>query len=126
MSSVWAHGAVAGGRDGSPTAELEGVLVELMYGDVAEKPSLRSAVEGCEVVFHLAGIRRAPSRELFFRVNAEGTRNLCEAMGQAKQRQRLVLCSSPGAPAPSNRSKIPSPNPPDARQGGSRSRRGVC
>src|SRR5713226_9306562 len=65
-------------RKTSATAELEGLPVELMYGDVVDERSLRSAVEGCEVVFHLAGIRRAPSRELFFRVNTaarqEGSR----------------------------------------------------
>src|SRR5712692_4113210 len=90
--------------------------LEIHLGDVTDPPSLARAFQGVDVVFHLAGIRRAPSRELFFRVNAEGTRNLCEAMSQAKQRQRLVLCSSPGAPAPSKRCKIPSPNRSDARQ----------
>jgi nucleoside-diphosphate-sugar epimerase len=89
-------------RKTSTTAGLEGLPVELMYGDVVDERSLRSAVEGCDVVFHLAGIRRAPSRELFFRVNAEGTRNLCEAMSGAKQRQRLVLCSSLAASGPSS------------------------
>jgi nucleoside-diphosphate-sugar epimerase len=72
-----------------------------MYGDVAQPNSLRQAVEGCELVFHLAGIRRAPSRELFFRVNAEGTRHLSEAMAQSGRTQRLILCSSLAASGPS-------------------------
>jgi nucleoside-diphosphate-sugar epimerase len=88
-------------RKTSATPDLTGLPVELMYGDVVNPVSLRSAVEDCEVVFHLAGIRRAPSRELFFRVNAEGTRNLCQAMSETKQRQRLVLCSSLAASGPS-------------------------
>jgi nucleoside-diphosphate-sugar epimerase len=88
-------------RKTSVTSELEGLPVELVYGDVVDPPSLRPAVEGREVVFHLAGIRRAPSRELFFRVNAEGTRNLCQAMSRANQRPRLVLCSSLAASGPS-------------------------
>lgn len=65
-------------RKTSANAELEGLPIQLMYGDVVDPGALGSAVEGCDVVFHLAGIRRAPSRELFFRVNAEGTRNVCE------------------------------------------------
>ncbi len=37
-------------RKTSATAELEGLPVELMYGDVVDERSLRWAVEGCEVV----------------------------------------------------------------------------
>lgn len=86
----------------SSSAALAGLPVDIMYGDVVDGASLRPAVEGCEVVFHLAGIRRAPSRELFFRVNAEGTRALCEAMSASKPRRRLVLCSSLAASGPSS------------------------
>jgi len=89
-------------RRSSGTAELAGLPVEMVYGDVADGEGLRSAVQGCEVVFHLAGIRRAPSRALFFQVNAEGTRSLCQAMADAKARQRLVLCSSLAASGPSS------------------------
>ncbi len=88
-------------RKTSAAGDVAGLPVELMYGDVVNAQSLRPAVEGRQVVFHLAGIRRAPSRESFFRVNAEGTRNLCQAMSEAKQRQRLVLCSSLAASGPS-------------------------
>ncbi len=82
--------------------ELRALPVELMYGDVVDPEALRPAVEDCEVVFHLAGIRRAPSRELFFRVNADGTRNVCEALVRSRQRRRLVLCSSLAASGPSS------------------------
>src|SRR5262249_43846329 len=81
-------------RRTSDLAELSGLPVDLMYGDVVDRPSLRSAIEDCEVVFHLAGIRRAPSREHFFRVDAQGTSNLCEAMSQRNGGRRLVLCRS--------------------------------
>ncbi len=89
-------------RRTSDLAELSGLPVDLMYGDVVDLPSLRLAIESCEVVFHLAGVRRAPSRENFFRVNAQGTGNLCEAISQANGRRRLVLCSSLAASGPSS------------------------
>jgi dihydroflavonol-4-reductase len=89
-------------RRTSGAAGLAGLPVELMYGDVVDAQALRAAIEDCQVVFHLAGIRRAPSREVFFRVNAEGTRNLCRAMSNAKERPRLVLCSSLAASGPSS------------------------
>jgi dihydroflavonol-4-reductase len=53
-----------------------------------------------DVVFHLAGIRRASTREAFMAVNAEGTRQVCEAMVKAGAR-RLVLASSLAASGPS-------------------------
>jgi nucleoside-diphosphate-sugar epimerase len=83
---------------------LEGLAVEFLEGDVTDFPSLRAAARGSEIVFHLAGIRRAPSRKQFFRVNAEGTRNLCEAMLEARAR-RLVLCGSLAAAGPSTPSQ---------------------
>jgi dihydroflavonol-4-reductase len=62
-------------------------------GDVTAPASLLKAVEGVDVVFHLAGIRRSAVREDFMRVNAEGTRYVAEAMGKAGAR-RLVLAGS--------------------------------
>jgi nucleoside-diphosphate-sugar epimerase len=79
---------------------LDGIAVEKISGDVTDPTSLKAAVAGRDVVFHLAGIRRAPQRDAFFRVNAEGTRHVCEAMVAAGAR-RLVLCSSLAASGPS-------------------------
>jgi len=87
-------------REGSDLSGLEGLAVEKAYGDVTQPSSLPKAVEGMDVVFHLAGIRRAPTRERYFAVNAESTRLVAEAMKQAGAR-RLVLCSSLGAVGPS-------------------------
>ena len=87
-------------RRSSDLSQLAGLPVELMYGDVVAPDSLPAAVKECDVVFHLAGIRRAPSRELFWQVNAEGTRHLCQAMANSG-RGRLVLCSSLAACGPS-------------------------
>ena len=64
------------------------------------RSSVQRAVEGVEVVFHLAGLRRAPERSAFFRVNAEGTRTVCDAMLRAGAR-RLVLAGSLAAVGPS-------------------------
>lgn len=87
-------------RRGADLSLLEGLDVELVEGDVTSPPSLKRAVDGIDVAFHLAGIRRAAAREEFFRVNAEGTRHLCEAMVAAGNRPRLVLVSSLAAVGP--------------------------
>lgn len=87
-------------REGADTRNLEGAAFEKARGDVTRSEGLARACDGAEVVFHLAGIRSAPSREAFFEVNAEGTRRVCEAMVEAGAR-RLVLASSLAASGPS-------------------------
>jgi len=77
-----------------------GNAVEWVRGDVTEPDSLAAAMTGIEVVFHLAGIRRAPTRSTFFQVNAEGTRNVCDASWRSGVR-RLVLAGSLAAVGPS-------------------------
>ncbi len=80
---------------------LSGLPVEIVRADVTRGEGLEGALEGCDAVVHLAGIRRAPEREAFFRVNAEGTRTVCEAILRAGGRARLVLAGSVAATGPS-------------------------
>ena len=88
-------------RRGSGADALRGLSVETVEGDVTDPASLDPAMKDVEIVFHLAGIRRAPVRRTFLEVNAEGTRNVCEAMLRAGAR-RLVLAGSLAASGPSS------------------------
>jgi dihydroflavonol-4-reductase len=85
---------------GEPPPSAGGSSVEWVRGDVTDPTSLKPALSGVQVVFHLAGIRRAPVREAFFRVNAEGTRQVCDASWRSGVR-RLVLVGSLAATGPS-------------------------
>jgi nucleoside-diphosphate-sugar epimerase len=87
-------------RPGADDRGLAGLPVDRFPGDVTEPASLEAASRGVEVVFHLAGIRRAPVRDLFQQVNVEGTRHACEAAVKGGAR-RLVLCGSLAASGPS-------------------------
>ncbi|MHB8873518.1 MAG: NAD-dependent epimerase/dehydratase family protein [Myxococcaceae bacterium] len=89
-------------RKGSDTWGLDGLKVEVIQGDVTDAQTLLPAMKGIDVVFHLAGVRRAPGREAFFEVNSEGTRNVCDAMAASGEPKRLVLCGSLAASGPSN------------------------
>ena len=81
---------------------LSGLAIEEVRGDVTDPATLPDAVRGCDVVLHLAGIRRAPRREDFSRVNVEGTRNLLEACAaHAPELSRFVLAGSLAASGPS-------------------------
>jgi len=89
-------------RRGSPRGALEGLGVEEAVGDVTDPASLEPAVEGCQLVFHLAGVRRSAERAEFMRVNAEGTRHLLEAcLARAPGLSRFVLAGSIAAAGPS-------------------------
>jgi nucleoside-diphosphate-sugar epimerase len=83
----------------SPAELPEGV--DFVLGDVNDAAALARAVREARVVYHLAGIRRTPHRRDFFRVNAEGTRSVCEALCARGGRARLVLCGSLSALGPS-------------------------
>jgi nucleoside-diphosphate-sugar epimerase len=86
-------------RDGSDTSLLKGVEHTIVTGDVTEPETLPSALEGVDVCYHLAGIRRGTSRDAFVVVNTEGTRHVADAMVKTGAR-RLVFCSSLAAAGP--------------------------
>jgi dihydroflavonol-4-reductase len=80
------------GEDASP---LAGLAVDTVEGDVLDPASLRAALDGIEVVYHLAGvISIMPGRNsLVHRINVEGTRNVIEAVCEMGVR-RLIYTSS--------------------------------
>ena len=81
-------------RDRRRGERLEREGCELVEGDVTNAPSLRAAVEGCDVVVHLVAIRQG-RREQFERVMSQGTRDLVEAARETGVR-RFVLMSALG------------------------------
>jgi nucleoside-diphosphate-sugar epimerase len=81
---------------------MAGLGVELMRGDVTDRRSLDEAVQGVDVVYHLAGRTLALSSEELHLVNAEGTRNLAAACASRTSPPILVFVSSLAAAGPSN------------------------
>ena len=89
-------------RPGADAPGLAGPGVEVVAGDVTDPASLPRAVAGAELVFHLAGVRRAPLPSEFRRVNVEGTRAVIAACrAHAPELRRLVLAGSIAAAGPS-------------------------
>ncbi len=89
-----------------PLGAAGGLGVEEARGDVTDPAVLSRAVEGCDWVFHLAGVRRAVERQEFFAVNAGATRRLLEACLAASPRpRRFVLAGSLAAAGPSREGK---------------------
>jgi dihydroflavonol-4-reductase len=85
-------------RASSPTRNIDGLPAERVVGDLREPASLRTAIAGCDVVFHVAAdyrlwTRDAADMQSMYRTNVEGTRALIDAARQAGVR-RIVYCSS--------------------------------
>jgi len=68
-------------RAGSDQQNLAGLDVERHEGDLTQASSLNRALEGCQVLFHVAADYRlwVPNPELMYRTNVEATRALMRA-----------------------------------------------
>jgi dihydroflavonol-4-reductase len=94
------HEVVAMARQGSDTRLLERLGVEIRRADLGDIASLQSAVKGTDAVVHLAAYYTfSGKKEMYQKVNVQGTKNLLEAMVKADVR-RIVYCSSTEAMGP--------------------------
>jgi dihydroflavonol-4-reductase len=85
-------------REGSRTANIDGLPVEIARGDVGDEGSLRRSVKGCGRVYHLAALYAnwVSDPSLMYRVNVDGTRNVLQACREGEV-ERVVHCSSVAA-----------------------------
>ena len=68
--------------------------VELVQGDITEPATLQSALPGCDVVYHVAGLTKATSESAFFAVNGVGTKNVATACAERQSPPLLVVIST--------------------------------
>ncbi len=79
--------------------------IRIIAGDLDDIVALAKAVEGQEVIYHVAGVISALSESEFMAANRNGTRNLVEAAKISGNRPRFVLVSSMAAGGPSPRGR---------------------
>jgi dihydroflavonol-4-reductase len=87
-----------------PTSRTDGLGklgVALVRGDLETGEGLDRALEGVELVHHLAGVTKAKDEAGYQRGNAEGTRLLAQAVSRRGTPPRMVVCSSLAAAGPS-------------------------
>src|SRR5437899_5218285 len=82
-------------RKSSRRDNIACLRAELATGDLCDAASLRTAMSGCEFVFHVAADYRLWVRdpEQMYQANVEGTKAILEAARQTGIR-RVVYCSS--------------------------------
>jgi dihydroflavonol-4-reductase len=80
--------------------ELTALGVEVRHGDVLDAASVRAAAEGCETLYHCAGLvsRQPEDAEELYRVHVDGTKITLDA-ARAAGIKRVVLASTSGVVA---------------------------
>ena len=80
---------------GEDSHSLDGLDIERVEGDILDRESLRKAMQGVDVVFHLAALVSITEDQasLLEAVNVEGTRNVIEA-AKAQGVKKMVYTSS--------------------------------
>ena len=84
-------------RKNSNRQALEKLDLEFIEGDLADPASLKGKVKDIDILFHVAALYRQEgvSKELFTKVNLEGTRAILDEAVAAKVK-RFVHCSTVG------------------------------
>ena len=91
------HEVTALVRNGSDTANLQGLDVTILRGDLHDQPQLEQGMSGCDWAFHAAADYRlwCPEPQAMYHANVDGTRTLLTA-ALAAGVARVVYTSSVG------------------------------
>ncbi len=90
-----AHDVRALVRSGSNRRNFVGLDIDIFEGDLRNTDSLKQAVTGCNIVFHIAADYRlwSPDPDEMYKTNVDGTRNLIMAATQTGV-EKIVYTSS--------------------------------
>lgn len=82
-------------RSTSDLRSIDGLDVELVYGDVLDRASVQSAVQGCRVVYHTAAVYAlwSPDDRVILRTAIDGSENVISACARCGV-HRVVYTSS--------------------------------
>jgi nucleoside-diphosphate-sugar epimerase len=94
------HRVTALVRRSSKTDPLKALGIRLAVADLHNGDGIAEAVDGADVVQHVAGVTKARSEQDYLRGNAETTRMLASVLARQKRPPRLVICSSLAAAGP--------------------------
>jgi dihydroflavonol-4-reductase len=79
---------------------LEGLDIELVYGDLIQVETLASAVRDMDYIFHLGGVTKAANYEGYVNGNYQTTCNLLDACKHANKSLEFIFISSQAAGGP--------------------------
>jgi len=73
---------------------LDGLDVDIRYGDISNAATLSGVFDGVETVFHLAAVVLSRNPAVFKRVNVEGTRNMVAGATAAGVKHFIYVSSA--------------------------------
>jgi dihydroflavonol-4-reductase len=84
-------------RKGTSKKNIAGLDVEISYGDLRDIESIRSALNGCDILYHVAAYYSLWDRDkqLSHEINVKGTRNILRA-AKEKDLKKIVYTSTVG------------------------------
>jgi dihydroflavonol-4-reductase len=84
-------------RKGTSKKNITGLDVEIAYGDLRDIESIRSALNGCDILYHVAAYYSLWDRnkQLIHEINVKGTRNILRA-AKEKELKKIVYTSTVG------------------------------
>ncbi len=88
-------------RPSSDRSRIEPFQPRFAIGDVSDRSALCAALDGIDVVYHLAGTTKCLRPSDFQRINGEGTRNIAASCAACDSPPTLVYVSSLAAAGPS-------------------------
>lgn len=89
--------------EGESVKSLDGLPVEIFYGDITRRDTLRAPLDGVDCVFHLAAVKNAWDESIYRRINLEGTKNVLDvALRAAPGLKRFVFVSTLAAAGSNN------------------------
>lgn len=80
-------------RKSSNTEYFKSKKLKFIYGDISDKESLNSIEDNFDIIIHAAGYVNNKKRDLLWKINVEGTRNICQ-WALDKKVSKLVYVSS--------------------------------
>jgi dihydroflavonol-4-reductase len=89
-------------RSATKASGLAPLEIRVIKGDLHDAQALAQAIEGQDVIYHVAGVIAARTEADFFRANRDGTAQLTAA-AERGGRPRFVFVSSMAAAGPSRR-----------------------
>ncbi len=102
-------------RPSPRVAPLEKRGLQCVHGDITRPETLDAALDGVDVVYHLAALLRAPWKRAFAETNTRGVAHLAEACARQPKPPVLVVVSSLAAagvqagPLPRSEDQTPKP-----------------
>lgn len=84
-------------RKGTDTENIDGLDLEVAYGDLRDKNSLEKALSSCEALYHTAAYYSLwdKNKRLIYDINVEGTRNILQTALE-KELPKTVYTSTVG------------------------------